>query len=208
MLLGYVDDVITGDDDHDTMAETCKQLSEMMKSGGFVLRKWASNYKTVLCHIPEKLWETSAELELDRSQAVKTLGLLWFPQRDTFKFKVPALPDLPAVTRRIVVSEMSQLFDPLGLLGPVVVNAKMFIQTLCAADLSWDSELGEDSAAWWRKYRADIERLHQLEVPRRVLWNTRSQYSIHCFCDASQKGYGCCVYIVSSDELGSSTRIS
>ncbi|XP_062712200.1 uncharacterized protein LOC134289763 [Aedes albopictus] len=198
----YVDDVITGDDDHDKMAETCKQLSEMMKCGGFVLRKWASNYKTVLRHVPEELWETSAELELDRSQAVKTLGLLWCPQRDVFKFKVPALPDLPAVTTRIVVSEMSQLFDPLGLLGPVVVNAKMFIQTLWAADLSWDSELGEDSAAWWRKYRADIERLHHLEVPRRVLWNTQSQYFIHCFCDASQKGYGCCVYIVSSDELG------
>ncbi|XP_062704113.1 uncharacterized protein LOC134286509 [Aedes albopictus] len=201
----YVDDVITGDDDHDTMAETCKQFSEMMESGGFVLRKWASNYKTVLCHIPDELWETSAELEFDRSQAVKALGLLWFPQRDVFKFKVPALPDLPAVTKRIVVSEMSQLFDPLGLLGPVVVIAKMFSQTLWAADLSWGSEISEigaDSAAWRRKYCADIERLHQLEVPRRALWNTRSQYSIHCFCDASQKGYGCYVYIVSSDELG------
>ncbi|XP_055527328.1 uncharacterized protein LOC129719944 [Wyeomyia smithii] len=91
----YVDDVLTGHDDHDTMVETCKQLREMMKSGGFVLRKWASNCKTVLSQVPEELWETSAELELNRSQAVKTLGLLWFPhQHDVFKIKVPALPEL------------------------------------------------------------------------------------------------------------------
>ncbi|XP_055634284.1 uncharacterized protein LOC129774549 [Toxorhynchites rutilus septentrionalis] len=198
----YVDDVISGHDDHDTMTETCKQLMEMMKSAGFVLRKWASNHKTVLSSVPEALWETSTELELDRSQAVKTLGLLWFPLRDVFKFKVPELPDLEVVTKRIVVSEMSQLFDPLGLLGPVVVNAKMFIQTLWAANMSWDSELAEEPATWWKRYRADIKKLNSLQVPRRVVCNTKRQYSLHCFCDASQKGYGCCVYIVSKDELG------
>ncbi|XP_055605769.1 uncharacterized protein LOC129753943 [Uranotaenia lowii] len=198
----YVDDIISGHDDHDTMIETCKQLMEMLKSAGFVLRKWASNYKTVLSGVPEELWETSTELELDRSQAVKTLGLLWFPQEDVFKFKIPALPDLEIVTKRIVVSEMSQLFDPLGLLGPVVVNAKMFVQTLWEADLSWDSELAEESALWWRKYRSDIKELSSLQIPRRVLRNTQQQYTIHCFCDASQKGYGCCIYIVSSDEQG------
>lgn len=64
------------------MAETCKQLSEMMKSVGFVLRKWALNYKTVFIHIPEKLWKTSAELELNHLEAIKTMRLLWLPQRD------------------------------------------------------------------------------------------------------------------------------
>ncbi|XP_055585496.1 uncharacterized protein LOC129738335 [Uranotaenia lowii] len=184
------------------MTETCKQLMEILKSAGFVLRKWASNYKTVLSGVPEELWETSTERELDRSQAAKTLGLLWFPREDVFKFKIPALSELKIVTKRIVVSEMSQLFDPLGLLGPVVVNAKMFVQTLWEADLSWDSELAEESALWWRKYRSDIKELSSLQIPRRVLRNTLQQYTIHCFCDASQKGYGCCIYIVSSDEQG------
>ncbi|XP_055527562.1 uncharacterized protein LOC129720153 [Wyeomyia smithii] len=175
------------------------------KSGGFVFRKWASNCKTVLSQVPEELWETSADLELDRSQAVKTLGLLWFPhQHDVFKIKVPALPELEVVTKRIVVSEMSQLFDPLGLLGPVVVSAKMFIQSPWAAHISWESELAKEAAVWWKKYRANIKELIPLQVPKRVLWNkdTERQYSVHCFCDASQKGFGCCVYIVSLDEYG------
>ncbi|XP_062557315.1 uncharacterized protein LOC134222188 [Armigeres subalbatus] len=198
----YVDDVISGHDNHDTMVQTCEQLMEIMKSAGFVLRKWAANYKTVLSKVPQELWETSSELELDRSQAIKTLGLLWFPQPDVFKFKVPALPELNVVTKRIVVSEMSQLFDPLGLLGPVIVNAKMFIQHLWAANLSWDSEIAEESATWWKKYRTEIRQLQALQVPRRVLWNTERKCTIHCFCDASQKGYGCCIYMVSPDELG------
>lgn len=96
--------------------------------GGFVLCQWASNDVSALSNVPKNLWETSTELELDQSLSVKTLGLLWFPEEDSFKFKVPPLPELGVVTKRIVVSEMSQLFDPLGLLGPVVVNAKMFIK--------------------------------------------------------------------------------
>lgn len=93
------------DDDHDTaiaMAETCKHLSEMMKSGGVLLRKWASNCKTIQCHISKQLSETSTELEFERPQAVKTLGFLYFIQRDVIKLKVAALPDLPVVTKWIV----------------------------------------------------------------------------------------------------------
>ncbi|XP_062558115.1 uncharacterized protein LOC134222992 [Armigeres subalbatus] len=121
----YVDDVITGHDDLETLSETCTQLNEMLHTAGFLLRKWASNCSVILNSIPEDLKETASELELDRSPAVKTLGLLWFPQRDAFKFKVPVLSEISSITKRTVVSEMSQLFDPLGLLGPVIVNAKI-----------------------------------------------------------------------------------
>lgn len=109
------------------MAETYKQLNEMMKSVGFVLRKCASNYKTVHIQVPEDLWESSAELELDRSQAFKTLELLCFPQQNV---SGPYSTRSSHRDSRIVVSEMSQLFDPLGMLVPVVVYTKMFIQSL------------------------------------------------------------------------------
>ncbi|XP_055632494.1 uncharacterized protein LOC129772975 [Toxorhynchites rutilus septentrionalis] len=196
----YVDNVIAGHDNHETLKEACAQLIKIFQSAGFVLRQWASNSTTVLSNVPKDLWENSTELEIDQSLAVKTLGLLWFPQQDSFKFKVPALPELNVVTKRVVVSEMSQLFDPLGLLGPVVVMAKMFIQTLWAENMSWDTELSDKHSTWWREYRNDITALRTLEVPRRVLWNISQDYTMHCFCDASKKGYGCAVYVVSPDE--------
>ncbi|XP_065093592.1 uncharacterized protein LOC135714203 [Ochlerotatus camptorhynchus] len=44
----YVDDVLTGHDDLDTLAETCRQLMEMLQQAGLVLRKWATNDAAVL----------------------------------------------------------------------------------------------------------------------------------------------------------------
>ncbi|XP_058447612.1 uncharacterized protein LOC131427994 [Malaya genurostris] len=198
----YMDDVLSGHDDLQLLRRTCEQLQKMLSSAGFVLRKWASNEPPVLASIPPELWEVSAELEIDRSEAVKTLGLLWFPQSDTFNFKIPSMSDQSLVTKRIVVSEMSSLFDPLGLLGPVVANAKMFVPRLWAESLSWDEPLSENHSAWWKIYRSDIPSLRSIEIPRRVLFTTRREYRLHCFCDASKRGYGCCIYVVSPDDSG------
>ncbi|XP_055634307.1 uncharacterized protein LOC129774571 [Toxorhynchites rutilus septentrionalis] len=196
----YVDDVLSGNDDLQTLQGACKQLIEMLKCAGFVLRKWASNNSEALVNVPRDLWETSVELEIDRSSVVKTLGLLWFPQKDVFKIKLPVLTELETVTKRVVVSEMSRLFDPLRILGPVVVNAKMFVQTLWAEIIPWDQKLSEIHSGWWKKYRDDLRQLQSVEIPRRILSNIHREYSLHCFCDASVKGYGCCIHVVSPDE--------
>lgn len=88
-------------------------------------------------------------LEIDRSTAVKTLFLLWFPQSDLFMFKIPALHELNVITNRSVVSEMSRLFDPNGLLGPVIIKAKIFVRTLWAETLPWDMEFRRNLQEWW-----------------------------------------------------------
>ncbi|XP_062540758.1 uncharacterized protein LOC134208828 [Armigeres subalbatus] len=196
----YVDDVLTGHDDMNLLAETCRQLMEILKTAGLVLRKWATNDTSVLSYVPRQLWETKPELEIDRTPTVKTLGLLWLPQSDTFQFKIPDLPQLQVATKRLVVSEMSQLFDPLGLLGPVVVKAKMLVQVLWAEHWSWDDQLSKEHASSWATYRSELNQLQALSVPRRAVKNR--QYSLHCFCDASKVAYGCCIYVVSTDEFG------
>ncbi|XP_053691334.1 uncharacterized protein LOC128739859 [Sabethes cyaneus] len=50
----YMDDVITGADDPVTATDLRIQLQEMLRSGGFWLRKFASNCETVLVGLPEE----------------------------------------------------------------------------------------------------------------------------------------------------------
>lgn len=75
----YVDDVLTGDDDQVKLAEIYRQLMEMLHQAAIPI---------VLTSVPRQLWETKPERKIDRSPAVKTLGLLWFRQSDTFYFQL------------------------------------------------------------------------------------------------------------------------
>ncbi|GFW71062.1 integrase catalytic domain-containing protein [Trichonephila clavipes] len=63
----------------------------------------------------------------------KTLGEAWDPVRTPF----PLVNVIPrdSYTKRSVLSTIARLFDTLGLVGPVVPKAKLFILELCAAVL-------------------------------------------------------------------------
>ncbi|XP_062541035.1 uncharacterized protein LOC134209070 [Armigeres subalbatus] len=168
----YVDDLLAGANTIETLVEASTQLDGLLE-------------------------RDQTSLQLDRSDSIKTLGLLWFPVADEFGFKVPDLPPLQHVTKRIVLSEMSQLFDPLGLIGPVVASAKMFVQQLWQEKLTWDEELPETLRSWWLSFRASTNIIRDLRVPRWVFGENTTRFEMHCFVDASSKGYGACIYAVS-----------
>ncbi|XP_058449453.1 uncharacterized protein LOC131429392 [Malaya genurostris] len=198
----YVDDVLAGGDELEEVAEVCSELSSLLARGGLSLRKWCANDLRILKQVPQELWEATTELEIGHMEGMKTLGLLWHPQTDRLAFKIPSLPAINIVTKRIVVSEMSSLFDPLGLVGPVVVSAKIFVQRLWIKNLGWDENVTEEDRIWWLGFRNELSQLQQLTVSRRILANTNRDYTLHCFCDASTKGYGCCIYVTGPDLEG------
>jgi hypothetical protein len=52
--------------------------------------------------------------------------------------------DNEELTKRKVVSQAAKLFDPLGLVNPIVISAKIFIQNLWKRKIDWDQVLPED----------------------------------------------------------------
>ncbi|GFS71191.1 uncharacterized protein TNCV_5049751 [Trichonephila clavipes] len=44
-------------------------------------------------------------------------------------------------TKRMVLSTIARIFDPLGLLGPIITWAKIFMQRLWLLELGWSDEL-------------------------------------------------------------------
>lgn len=66
----------------------------------------------------------------------------------------------------MVLSETARVFDPLGLLAPTIVAAKIYLQSLWAEWLSWDKPLPTRLAQPWRKYRIDLQSLNTLNIPR------------------------------------------
>lgn len=59
---------------------------------------------------------------------IKTLGLSYVPLLDQFKMLSPKVEPNSLLTKRQEVGFISKFYDPLGLIGPILVKSKLFIQ--------------------------------------------------------------------------------
>lgn len=190
----YVDDVMSGTYTLHEANIIIKELIEIMRSGGFSLRKWICNHTEVLKNIPEDKREKGI-LEISDDRVIKTLGIRWSPRKDTFQFKVqrPSISTTP--TKRTMLSETAKIFDPLGWLTPVTVKAKMMLQELWIAGMNWDTPLPTELGTKWSKYRSNLATLEEIMIPRWIQSRSNNEVvELHGFCDASEKAFAAVVY--------------
>ncbi|XP_022832838.1 uncharacterized protein LOC111360825 [Spodoptera litura] len=148
-----------------------------------------------------KIVEKDIEIKLDST--IKILGLTWNRREDCFQYSVnlPPLTTAP-VTKRSIVSDIARLFDPLGWLAPSVVVAKMFIQKLWLAGVSWDEELTTNLKTEWSTYRGELILLTKIQVPRWLSISSNNDLELHGFSDASKAAYSAVVYLRTIDTNG------
>ena len=70
----------------------------------------------------------------------KILGLKWDIFEGNFVFDFNEIREKFDVilTKRNVIKAITSIYDPLGLLNPIVVQMKTFFQRLCSAKYDWD----------------------------------------------------------------------
>ena len=129
----YVDDVLHSRETTQEAKKLQQDLSEMLSCAGFNLRKWLSNEAQVMQSIPEEHRVTGLEIPDGNLLTQKTLGVLWKPQEDEFTFQVKKPKPTEVPTKRSVLSSIATLFDPLQLLTPFTVRAKIMMQEIWTA---------------------------------------------------------------------------
>lgn len=124
-------------------------------------------------------------------------------QRDTFRYRVSLNDCETRVTKRAVLSQICKLFDPLGLVGPVITLAKILMPELWSLGIQWDESVPMHIHRAWDQIKLQLRLLNKLEIPRLVISeDDDSLIHIHGFCDASEKAYGACVYLQEQDSQG------
>ncbi|XP_065090848.1 uncharacterized protein LOC135711822 [Ochlerotatus camptorhynchus] len=201
----YVDDALSGANSLPEALEAARQLEGLLKRGGFSLHKWCSNSKEFLDHIPNDRLEQPVPLgEYGPNGVIKVLGLLWDPKADHFLIARPPQCDLnQRSTKRIIYSEVAKLFDPLGLVSPVIVVAKLLVQQLWKHKIGWDVPVNDSIQERWVEFANTLPALDKIAIPRRVTFHDAVSYEIHGFADASSLAYGACVYVRSLFSNGS-----
>ena len=193
----YMDDLLTG---VDTVEEGIKLYSEMnnlVEKGGFSLQKWSSNSEELLRSLETKDKDTTEEgRKIKIDEVIKLLGLTWDRTVDAFRYTVTLPPTKKPVTKRIIISDISRLFDPLGWVSPSVIVAKIIIQKLWLSGISWDDEVPETILKEWLTYRDDLCQLSELQIPRWIKTKRNNTLvELHGFSDASKLAYAAVVYL-------------
>ncbi|XP_043267674.1 uncharacterized protein [Venturia canescens] len=182
-----------------------EQLIGICTAGCFPLAKWQSNH-------PELLTAVGATLSTENARVfeeceTKALGLAWLPHTDVFKFTVHKYTAGDGITKRIILSEIARLYDPLGFLSPVTIRAKVLLQRLWLEKLNWDDLVSTEVRNSWVAFRQELSHIGTVSVPRWLNIATGTSVELHAFSDASQLAMGAAVYVRVSG-AGNQTTVS
>lgn len=201
----YMDDCLSGADSESELYELKNQLIALLKEAGFNLHKWCSNFEPILqlnsnkdnnYKQPEKICIK------DENVSNKVLGLIWKPDSDDFLISYPEIKISEIYTKRKVLSIIASMFDPLGLISPVIVIAKLIMQKIWSDKSDWDDVLNTDLLSEWLKFLKFLPDVKNLSIAR-YLFSPESltekncilKIELHGYCDSSAKAYGCCLYL-------------
>lgn len=209
----FMDDYIDCFEDPEEALTLMKQVSYIHQQGGFEIRNWTSNDLQVCMNIPKGTLSTAAvqfKVE-ENNKSERTLGLLWYPNADTFGFNL-SMPQVPIKllsyetnpTKRELLRIVMSIFDVYGLLAPFTINAKIIMQNTWKSSLQWDEEIKPPESDIFCNWLSQLKEIKEVRVPRWYFrshddgaWSTArvsETLELHVFCDASPAAYAAVAY--------------
>lgn len=198
----YMDDLSSGSFTVERALQLQADLLAITSSANLNFKKWASNSDEVLLAVPESCREVKTPLNLNPEKTVKTLGIHWNATTDNLSFQVK-LKTNPTVTKRTALSIIAGIYDPLGLVSPVIVMGKIFMREVWISKFEWDQPLNDDLLAKWNNLTKQISLISDVSIPRWIGSSPESNLlEIHGFCDASFDAYGAMLFLRYENSFG------
>ncbi|XP_071041975.1 uncharacterized protein [Parasteatoda tepidariorum] len=102
------------------------------------------------------------------------------------------------LTKRWLLHCIASFYDPLGLFSPLVILGKILFQDTWTIGIKWDEILPSNLATSWNATVRELDDVYSFQIPRFIGVLSLVLFTIHVFCDASERAYGAVLYIVSS----------
>ena len=205
----YVDDVLTGSCSEETVDAQIKETKEVLSQGGFTLKYCVKSGEP-----PSQ--DASAD-----GKSLKILGYKWSPQEDVLNpgfsqlnfnkkrrgakqanpFPVVSRSDVTKllestnITRRMVVSKIAEIWDPVGLWEPYKLQLKLESHHLNGYD--WDVALEPDLQRQWTERFQEFLDVPNMCAPRCIIPSDAenpNEIRLLCISDAAELAGGCAIY--------------
>ena len=105
-----------------------------------------------------------------------------------------------------MLSCVSSVFDPLGLVSPVFILGKILVSDLWKSDFKWDDKVNQEFEDKFSKVKDQLSQISCIEFNRYVVSPGRCQ--LHVFCDSSEKAFGAVAYSVDLSSQTSNILVS
>ena len=205
----YVDDVLSGGNDDATVNKQIDDTKAVLMEGGFQLKYCV------------KSGEPPSKDASPDEKSLKILGYRWTPEEDylapgfgeiNFSKKrrgskrpnpfpvvnpsdVTKLLDSCNVTRRMVVSKIAEIWDPVGIWEPFKLQLKLDNHKLNGLD--WDFALEPDLQDLWKTRFQEFLHVPDMTAERCIVPDDAEnpdQIRLLCISDAAEVAGGCAIY--------------
>ena len=129
----------------------------------------------------------------------KLLGFVHNPSTDALSIKHVQLDD-SVTSKRELLSQISQVFDPTGFLLPITSSGKLLLRRVNLLNLGWDDRLPPHILSAWKKFATEVGKGGEsFQIPREA-YSNQSSIGLQVFSDASKELTGSVIYITQNEQ--------
>ena len=162
----YMDDSINSVETVREGIQLYKELDSLWGIAGMKARKWISNSSEVVEVTPKADRATELKITEGQEPVVKTLGVSWNSTSDTLNISTAEESTELLPTKRNVLKKVATVFDPLGLVSPFVIRAKILLQETWAQGYDWDDVICDEVAGRIGSWYDQLRSMASVQVPR------------------------------------------
>ncbi|UYV75539.1 hypothetical protein LAZ67_13000543, partial [Cordylochernes scorpioides] len=145
-------------DDCVASLEAKQEVEEFLRSATEIIERAKMNLRG---------WECSFDDTSREEPLTNVLGIVWNKREDILKCEFPEKVSLPSrLTKRIVLSVVQRIFDPLGFYAPVLVAPKLLLQRSWDLKIGWDASLPESMAREFKTWCEQMKFIDLIGIPR------------------------------------------
>ncbi|XP_068205435.1 uncharacterized protein [Palaemon carinicauda] len=144
----YVDNLQFTSNSEDELKNLFFGANKIFAQAHLYLEEWTSN---------SDLLNTVADayrIKSEEKQTYKVLGLNWNISNDELTITHNHLKT--GQTNREILSAIAQIYDPLGMLIPIMIRVRIFLQDLWKQQLKWDDLLSVPLLEQWNELSKDL----------------------------------------------------
>ena len=192
----YMDDLIDSVPSLEDARRLSSEVDLVLSKAGFKVKEWITS--------GDKQEASEEGEDIDASSIEeKVLGVKWHVTEDEISCQTNIYDahvsesEKLVLTKRKVLGFVNGIYDPLGLIAPVTIKAKMMMRTLWTEEksLNWDDPMPNHIVKEWKALFEELYALEEVRFSRAVKpKNDVGQPELILFSDGSKESYGTVAY--------------